>query len=140
LIRHKRIHTELDLSDNSHSNVIGSEVVDVKEQQDDIIKDGVNPVSNLLSSELYNDGHNIFSCADDQRSNDAEYINNTCEQMCSTSTSHETHTADRTHECELTKQKDVLKHVKRLNCDICNMSLDTNLFSAGIDHMSVLCP
>jgi len=107
----------------SHSNVMNSKEVDVKEEDDD----------DVLSSQIRNAGHEMFRGDDVQQTDDTEriYNSNTCEQMDRNSTSHETHTADKPHECDvchktfrdlgqLTGHKYVHGGIRWFTSDICN--------------------
>ena len=101
----------------SHSNVMNGKEVDVKEEDNDVL-------SSFISSQLHN----------------------TCEQMYRNSTSHETHTADKPHECDvchktfsdfsqLTMHKRIHNGVRLFVCDVCSMAFSSS--SSLIKHKDV---
>jgi len=96
-------------------------------------EDDYDVLSSLISSQLCNAGHEMFRGADVQQTDDTEriYNSNTCEQMHGYSTFHKTHTADKSHECDvchqtfrhlsfLNRHKYVHNGIKQFTCDICN--------------------
>ena len=116
-----------DVSTNvSHSNVMDSEVVDVKEEEDDVL-------CSFISSQLHSAAHDIFRVADIQQIDDAERVCNssTGNQVLRNSSSQETHTAEKSYECDVCHKtfKYLTKHKRRIHdgvkpyvCDVCDMA------------------
>ena len=133
LVKHKHIHSKLNLSSELHHNMADT---DVKEEENDVNDENENALLNLTSNQLINE---LLSSVDGQQTDDTEHTDNsnTSEQMYINSTSHETHTAQRRHECDvchktfryfsaLNYHKDAVHNgIKPFTCDICNKAFSS---------------
>jgi len=118
-----------DVSSNaSDSNVMESEDVDIKIEQDALF-------SEQSSHQLYNADHEIFRGVDVQQIDDAEGVcnSNTCDQIHTNCLSHKTNTSKKSYECDVChktfKFPSKLATHKRTHsgdkphaCDMCDMA------------------
>jgi len=131
LVRHKRIHCNerpytCDICNKafvSNSFLAGHKLRIHSAERPNVNKEDGDVLSSFISSQLRNAGHEMLRGADVQQTDDTEHIynSNTCEQMHGDSTSHKTHTADKSH--ELNRHKGAVDNgigIKRFTCDICN--------------------